>query len=157
MTALRLAMLLPFAFVAGCALVDEAAAPGVSAPESSASEASSAAAPPSSARTAEEFDTTTAEQRATATAVPARGGEARLGTTIISLGPPAEPGLWLRTGLVSEKVTGRVEYPQTGASVTLELRPSGAAATGGSEISLAAMRLLGVPLTALPEVIVYRR
>ena len=113
--------------------------------------------PPPAARTAEEFDTTTAEQRAAAVATPVAASEARLGTTVASLGPPAEPGLWLRTGLVSETGMGRVENPATGKTVTLELRPSGGPATAGSQISLAAMRLLEVALTALPELVVYRQ
>lgn len=124
--------------------------------ESAAVTATAAPPPPAAARTAEAFDTTTAAQRAAATAVPARQGETRLGTTIVSLGPPAEPGLWLRTGLVSAVTMGRIEDAQSGTSVALELRPSGGPATGGSEISLAAMRLLGVPLTAMPEVVAYR-
>lgn len=120
---------------------------------------SAAPAPPPAARTAEEFDTTTPEQRAAATASPARAGAARLGTVIVSLGPPAEPGLWLRTGLVHDVAMGRVENPANGKSVALELRPlrhSTGGTAGGGEISLAAMRLLDVPLVSLPEVVVYR-
>jgi hypothetical protein len=37
----------------------------------------------------------------------------------------------------------------------LELRPSGGVPGSGSQISLAAMRLLEIPLTALAEVVVY--
>ena len=112
--------------------------------------------PPVAARTVEEFDTTTAADRAAAVAAPvaAPAGEQNLGTTIASLGPPAEPGIWLRTGLVTELVQGRVAYQ--GTSVNVELRPSGGAASAGSQISLAAMRLLGAPLTGLPELTVYR-
>ena len=109
-------------------------------------------APPAAARTVEEFDTTTAADRAAAMAAPV--GEQQLGTTIASLGSPVEPGIWLRTGLVTELVQGRVEYQ--GTSVNVELRPSGGSATAGSQISLAAMRLLGAPLTGLPELTVYR-
>ena len=108
--------------------------------------------PPAAARTVEEFDTTTAEDRAAAVAAPV--GQTALGTTIASLGSPTDPGIWLLTGLVTELVQGRVEYQ--GQSVNLELRPSGGAATAGSQISLAAMRLLGAPLTGLPELTVYR-
>ena len=108
--------------------------------------------PPAAARTVEEFDTTTAADRAAAVAAPV--GEQNLGTTIASLGPPTEPGIWLRTGLVTELVQGRVAYQ--GTSVNVELRPSGGAASAGSQISLAAMRLLGAPLTGLPELTVYR-
>ncbi|PVA07052.1 hypothetical protein [Thalassorhabdomicrobium marinisediminis] len=108
--------------------------------------------PPPTARTVEQFDTTSAEDRAAATAAPS-GGERRLGTTIASLGSPTDPGIWFKTPLVSQVTQGRVEYQ--GTSVNVELRPSGGAAGSGSQISLAAMRLLGAPLTGLPEVTVY--
>jgi hypothetical protein len=114
--------------------------------------------PPPAARTVEEFDTTSAEDRAAAVAVVAEpAGEQSLGITNISLGPPAQPGIWLETGLVSELAPGRVENPASGKSVNLELRPSGGPATAGSQMSLAALRLLGVPLTALIDVEVYRK
>ena len=109
--------------------------------------------PPPTARTVEQFDTTTAEDRAAATASAPTSGERRLGTTIASLGSPTEPGIWFKTPLVSAVVQGRIEYQ--GTSVNVELRPSGGAAGSGSQISLAAMRLLGAPLTGLPEVTVY--
>ncbi len=159
MKRLRLTLILPLALLAGCALFDpvDATAPG---PDTAMGEdvaASAAPPPPQGARTADAFDTTTPQQRAAATAAPTRsGGETRLGATVVSLGPPAEPGLWLRTALVSAPVQGRVELPGSGKSVTLELRPLGSAESGGSEISLAAMRLLDLPLTALPELVVYR-
>jgi hypothetical protein len=112
--------------------------------------------PPPEARTAEEFDTTSQEERAAAVAPPPVAAEERLGTTIASLGPPANPGIWMETPLVSELTMGRVEYPGAGTSVTLELRPSGGDAGSGSQISLAAMRLLEAPLTGLPELVVFR-
>ncbi len=108
--------------------------------------------PPPTARTVEQFDTTTAEDRAEAVAPPS-GAERRLGTTIASLGSPTDPGIWFKTPLVSEVTQGRVEY--NGKSVNVELRPSGGAAGSGSQISLAAMRLIEAPLTGLPEVTVY--
>lgn len=111
--------------------------------------------PPPAARTVEEFDTTTAEDRAAAVAVVAPAGEQKLGTTNVSLGSPTDPGIWLKTGLVSTLREGRVEYPANGKSVNLELRPSGGDASGGSQISLAAMRLLDIPLTALADVDVF--
>ena len=112
--------------------------------------------PPPTATTVEEFDTTTVEDRAAALApVPEPAGEQRLGTTLATLGDPADPGIWISTPLVSELVMGRVEVPGTGRTVTLELRPSGGEAGSGSEISLPAMRLLEVPLTAIQELIVY--
>ncbi len=108
--------------------------------------------PPPNARTVEQFDTTTAQDRAAAVAPPA-GGERRLGTTIASLGSPTDPGSWLKTPLVTNMTIGRVEY--NGTSVNLELRPSGGALGSGSQISLAAMRIIEAPLTGLPEVSVY--
>ena len=111
--------------------------------------------PPPEARTVEEFDTTSAEDRASALATPEPAGEVALGTTVASLGSPAIPGIWMETPLVSALTMGRVEID--GRSVSLELRPSGGAAGSGSQISLAAMRLLEVPLTDLPVVTVYRQ
>ncbi len=112
--------------------------------------------PPPAARTVEDFDTTTEADRAAAVAVPAAATETALGTTIASLGSPTDPGIWMETPLVSEVVQGRVEYAVAGTSVSLELRPSGGEAGSGSQISLAAMRLLEAPLTGLPELTVYR-
>ncbi|MBT8411967.1 MAG: D-galactarate dehydratase [Octadecabacter sp.] len=110
--------------------------------------------PPSpNARTVEQFDTTTAEDRAAAVASTPVSGERRLGTTIATLGSPTDPGIWLKTPLVDEVTMGRVIYD--GTSVALELRPSGGAAGSGSQISLAAMRLIGAPLTGLPEITVF--
>jgi hypothetical protein len=48
---------------------------------------------------------------------------------------------------------GRVVFD--GTSVALELRPSGGAVGSGSQISLAAMRLIGAPLTGLPDITVF--
>lgn len=110
--------------------------------------------PPSpTARTVEDFDTTSAEDRAAAVVASPVSGERRLGATIASLGSPTEPGIWFKTPLVSSITQGRIEY--SGTSVAVELRPSGGAAGSGSQISLAAMRLIGAPLTGLPEVTVY--
>ena len=112
--------------------------------------------PPEAARTVEEFDTTTAEDRAAAVAAPVEAGETLLGTTIASLGSPTVPGIWIETPLVTALTMGRVEDAASGASVALELRPSGGEEGSGSQISLAALRLLEVPLTALPELRVYQ-
>lgn len=112
--------------------------------------------PPAAARTVEEFDTTTAEDRAAAVAAPVAAGETLLGTTIASLGSPTVPGIWMETPLVTSLTMGRVEVAESGASVALELRPSGGEEGSGSQISLAALRLLEVPLTALPELRVYQ-
>lgn len=112
--------------------------------------------PPPEARTAEQFDTTSAEDRAEALAAPADAATERaLGTTIASLGDPADPGIWIKTPLVTELTQGRVENPATGKSISLELRPSGGEPGSGSQISLPALRLLEIPLTDLPELAVY--
>ncbi|WP_373353841.1 D-galactarate dehydratase [Pseudoroseicyclus sp. CXY001] len=112
--------------------------------------------PPAGATTADEFDTTSEEDRTAALASPvAAGGERRLGETIGSLGDPADPGIWVKTGYVTELTWGRVEVPSTGAAISLELRPTGGEPGAGAELSLPAMRLLELPFTALPELVLY--
>lgn len=113
--------------------------------------------PVSGARTAEAFDTTTEQQRAEAVAGAApAGGETDLGTTVASLGAPGEPGFWLKTPLAGTAGRGRVEYPDRGTSVMVDLIPLAGAPGGGSQISLAAMRVIEADLTGLPELRVYR-
>lgn len=109
--------------------------------------------PPEGARTAATLDTTTAEDRAAATAAPAPAGERALGTTLATLGAPTDPGIWLKTPLTDSLVMGRAVYK--GTSINIELRPSGGAAGSGSQISLPAMRLLGAPLTGIVELEVF--
>jgi hypothetical protein len=111
----------------------------------------SQALPTGAAQSAEALDTTTEAQRTAAAT--ARGGAA-LGPTVVSLGDPASPGFWLETPLVTETRPGRVAVPG-GGSVQVELRPISGPPTAGSRISLAAMRLLGLPLTDLAKVEVY--
>lgn len=101
--------------------------------------------------TPEGFDLTSAAERQAALAA---GGGALVGRTVASLGAPQEQGFWLRTGLVTSERAGRVQVPG-GASVKVTLRPSGGRATAGSQLSLAAFRALGLPLTALPTLEVY--
>lgn len=108
--------------------------------------------PAATARTVDEFDTTTAQERDAAATPAAAGGEQALGTTVVSLGDPARPGFWIETSLVSAPGPGRVVYPETGQSVRVDLIPL---ADGGSRMSLPAMRLIGVPLTGLVEVQVF--
>ena len=109
--------------------------------------------PPVNAVTEEQFDTTTAEDRAAAVVTQVAAGDRELGTTIASLGPPAEPGIWLKTPLVTALTPGRIDYQ--GKSINVELRPSGGAPGSGSQISLAAMRLIEAPLTSLPQLTVF--
>jgi hypothetical protein len=149
--------------VAGCALVRPGDPQGVtvadvatgqtrpvSRPE--ALETAAVRRPPAGARTAEALDTTTAEERAAAAAPAAASRD--LGVTVASLGDPARPGFWLETPLVRAPATGQVAYQ--GKTAQVDLIPIDGPATGGSRLSLAAMRLLGAPLTGLPEIRVYR-
>jgi hypothetical protein len=110
---------------------------------------------PEAPRSAEDFDSTTAKERKAAVIAASAPGTPRLGTTIASLGNPAEQGFWMKTPLVKTATKGRIEYPVTGTSVEVDLIPLGGPATGGSQVSLAALRLLGAPLTALPELVVF--
>ncbi len=113
--------------------------------------------PPPQARTVAQFDTTTAEDRAAAVAKPEPASETKLGTTIATLGSPADPGIWIKTPLVTSLVAGRAVYGANGKSVNIELRPSGGEAGSGSQISLPAMRLLDAPLTGLLELTLYKK
>ena len=109
---------------------------------------------PAARATPAQLDTTTPEQRAAAAQAPA-AAEQRLGTTVASLGNPAEGGFWVKTPLVDAPAQGRIVNPATGKSAKVELRPLTGGGTG-SQVSLPALQLLGVPLTALPTLEVYR-
>ena len=152
---MRLVLILPIAALAGCS---SPAFQGVFGPVSSMPDTISAPPrraappPPDTATTVEEFDTTSPADRAAAVVPNATPGARALGTTIASLGSPADPGLWLKTPLVASLTAGQAEYQ--GRAINLELRPSGGATGSGSQISLAAMRLIGAPLTSLPELAV---
>lgn len=105
-------------------------------------------------RTAAALDRTTeAERDAAATTARSAEGQ-RLGETLAALGAPGEAGFWLVTGLVDRARPGRVVAP-SGATLAVELRPSGGAAGGGSQISLPALRMLGLPLTGLATLQVF--
>ena len=110
---------------------------------------------PAARATAAQLDTTTPEQRAAA-AKPAEAAETRLGTTVASLGNPSEGGFWIKTPLVKERGIGRIVDPATGKSVKVDLIPLDGPASGGSQVSLPALQLLGVSLTDLPTIEVYR-
>ncbi len=108
---------------------------------------------PATARTAEDFDTTTAAQRSEA------GNSGRvaraLGETVASLGDPTQTGFWLKTPLINAAAKGHVTSSQTGKTVQVDLIPIDGENSAGSRISLAAMRVLELPLTALPTVSVF--
>ena len=149
---------------AGCAAFEESPAPqGAAAPDGmlrpqprpEALDTNAAPAPPPDARTAEDFDTTDEAARAAAVVGAPEAGARRLGTTIGALGSAAEPGIWIKTPLVTEVTQGRADYPAAGTSIAVELRPSGGVPGAGSQVSLAAMRLLQAPLTGLPELVLF--
>jgi hypothetical protein len=100
-------------------------------------------------QTAATLDTSTEAEKAAATAAPVSGARA-LGKTSVALGSPAEQGFWLKTPLVTAAGKGKV-VTASGASVAVDLQPG----TGGSLLSLAAYRALGLALTDLPEVTVF--
>lgn len=103
----------------------------------------------------EELDTTTKAEVDAATTITADAAERKLGTTIASLGDVSVPGFWMQTPLVAAEINGRVTWADNDNSVNLTLKPKEGANAGGSQISLAALRALGIPLTALPELIVF--
>lgn len=152
---MRIYVLLPVLAAAGCAQVAGLLQPRPGAerpaPPEEIAAVVAAPSPPAGARTADQFDTTTAEQRAAATDV-TPAAEEPLGEVVASLGDPTEGGLWLETALVDEPRAGRVVAPN-GAAALVELRPG----AGGARLSLATMRLLGIPLTELPTISVYGR
>ncbi|MCA0870169.1 hypothetical protein LCL97_05010 [Seohaeicola saemankumensis] len=88
----------------------------------------------------------------TPAAQPAIGGPLR---TIAGLGDPGQPGLWLRTPLVTSEGAGKVVLAATGASAQVTLIPADGPATGGSQLSLQGFQALGAPLTELIELDVY--
>jgi len=159
---MKYVVLFPALVLAGCASPSLQVAPDaapvteVVAPAVETLDPTPAPPPPPKARTVDQFDTTSAEDRAAAVATPEPAGETKLGTTIATLGSPADPGIWIKTPLVTELVSGRAVYNANGKSVNLELRPSGGAAGSGSQISLPAMRLLDAPLTGLLELTIYK-
>ena len=92
-----------------------------------------------------------------AVAKPAKKAERDLGKTIASLGLIDEGGFWLQTPLVKSEVEGRVIYLKSGATVNLQLVPNNEAAGSGSQISIAAMNVLGIPIVELAELQVFIR
>ncbi len=78
-----------------------------------------------------------------------------LGKTIATLGSLDRDGIWMRTPLVKSEVQGRVVYLKLGKSATVTLLPLDAEPGAGSQLSLAAMQVLGISLTDLAEVQVF--
>ncbi|SLN18514.1 hypothetical protein [Ruegeria meonggei] len=76
-------------------------------------------------------------------------------TTIAGLGDPTTPGRWMETPLVDTEFTGRVVVPRTGAQAYIALVPVSGPESGGSRLSLDAMRALLLPFDELVELEVY--
>lgn len=133
--------------LSACAVVSEVNEP--TPPESIVEEAAAPPPPPEDARSVDEFDTTSDAQRREAADV--SDGGVLLGQDVVTLGDPAEPGFWVLTSMVDADVAGRVELVGGGGSVEVTLMPT----AGSGRISLAALRILEVPLTDLVEVEIY--
>jgi len=135
----------------GCAAVNDMMGRDTAAAPAPASAAVPAGPQP---ETPEEV-TEVAQAPAAAAEVTTDIGPARLGTTVVSLGNPAESGMWLKTPLVKAQAKGRV-VADGGKSVEVDLIPIDGAATAGSRMSLQAMQGLGLNVTSLPTVQVFR-
>jgi hypothetical protein len=105
-------------------------------------------------RTVDDFDRASTEERQAAVAPPA-AASGSIGSTVASLGDPARPGFWMETPLVSSPTRGSVLYRPNGRRLNLDLIPIDGPASGGSRLSLSAMRMLDAPLTGLPRVDVF--
>lgn len=101
------------------------------------------------------LDATSDSEKAEALEAGESSGEMELGRTIASLGDVTQQGFWLKTPMVIKQSDGRIVWADNGNSVNVTLIPKQGESTSGSQISLAAMRALGIPLTALPELIVF--
>lgn len=155
------AMLVAGVMLAGCAnglsfganRVPDSGAPAPAEPAAPVTTPELSAPPPKAgARTAEALDTTTPEQRAAATAAPAPAAQSGLGKVSVSLGDPTAAGFWLKSALVKTTGSGLVKTAG-GQTVQVELQPG----EGAAQLSLAAFRALGLSLTDLPEVEVFRQ
>lgn len=105
-------------------------------------------------RTVDDFDRVTEDERQAAVATPPAAA-GTIGTTVASLGDPARSGFWMETPLVSAPTRGSVLYRPTGRRLNLDLIPIAGPPSGGSRLSLSAMRMLDAPLTGLPQVDVF--
>ena len=110
--------------------------------------------PATGVQTAASLDHSSDAERSAARRVSSAG--TALGETVASLGNPAEQGFWLKTPLVTVETKGVVTDRTTGRSASVTLLPIDGPATAGSRISLAALRVLEAPLTALVTLSVRR-
>ena len=158
--------LLPLLALAACAMPDALRAPAApprtaAATVTAAPTAPGAATPvaegalqrPASSRSVAQLDASAAEKAAATQPVAVTGS---LGTTIASLGDATEGGFWIKTPLVTSPGKGRIVDSATGRAVNVDLIPLAGPASAGSQVSLPALTTLGVDLTDLPELEVYR-
>ncbi|WP_259966828.1 hypothetical protein [Leisingera caerulea] len=89
-----------------------------------------------------------AEADPTMPAAPSFRGSA---TTVASLGDPSVPGMWMETPLVAAEQQALIRTGRNTEAV-VTLKPVPGAESGGSRLSISAMRALGLPLTELAEV-----
>jgi hypothetical protein len=142
-------------FLAGCAELSlTPQSTGQSAPQAAAPQTSTRPPLTGAPRTVADFDRATDDERQAAVAPPAAAAGS-IGTTVASLGDPARPGFWMETPLVSTPTRGSVLYRATGRRLNLDLIPIAGPPSGGSRLSLSAMRMLDAPLTGLPSVDVF--
>ncbi len=127
--------------------------PGATAPRTPGKTVSASSIGADGAQSAAALDTTTRAEKAQA-AAPTAGGR-QLGITIASLGDPSDAGFWMKTPLVKSETNGRLVNPANGKSANVRPIPLGGPASGGSQVSLPALQMLGVSLTDLPELQVY--
>ena len=73
------------------------------------------------------------------------------GRCVVSLGNPADRGLWVETPLVRSVRAGRVIRTDTGAELAVELRPG---PPGGARASLQTLMGLGLSPAALNELVI---
>lgn len=78
-----------------------------------------------------------------------------IGATVASLGDATQPGIWIKTPLVTAPQRGMI-VTASGATVEADFIPLMASDTAGSQISIAAMLALGLSLTDLPVVTLER-
>lgn len=124
----------------------EAPPPIILDPEEQARVAPSAA----PTRTAAALDTVSDAEKAAARATAAAAtSDGVLGEVTVALGDPSDAGLWVKSGLVSAATQGTVRTG-SGDAIAVQLRPLGS--DGGPQISLGALRALGLPLTGLHSV-----
>jgi hypothetical protein len=155
------AALLLAALAAGCAQLPNPFARGPAAsvepaplPRPTEAVASSVApptAPPAAVASAPEaLDTVSEAEKQAAREVAATASDTALGQVTVALGDPADPGLWVKSDLVSSERPGTVRTGG-GEAIAVTLRPLGAG-DGGAQISLSALQALGLPLTGLHPV-----